>query len=40
MHMRAIWRDLRSAARSLARARAFTAVCVVSLGIGMAPRAS
>jgi putative ABC transport system permease protein len=37
MHMRAIWRDLRSAARSLARARAFTAVCVVSLGIGMAP---
>jgi predicted permease len=33
----AIGRDLRYAARSLARARAFTAVCVVSLGIGMAP---
>ena len=32
-----IWRDLVHAARSLAKARAFTAVCVVSLGIGMAP---
>lgn len=32
-----IWRDLVYAGRSLAKARAFTAVCVVSLGIGMAP---
>lgn len=32
-----IWRDLVSAGRSLAKARAFTLVCVVSLGIGMAP---
>jgi hypothetical protein len=32
-----LWRDLRYAARSLARARAFTAVCVLSLGIGMTP---
>ena len=32
-----IWTDVRHAARSLARARAFTVVCVVSLGIGMAP---
>ena len=32
-----IWRDLRYAGRSLAKARAFTLVCVVSLGIGMAP---
>jgi putative ABC transport system permease protein len=32
-----IWRDLRHAARSLAHARAFTVVCVVSLGIGMTP---
>jgi hypothetical protein len=31
-----IWRDLAHAARSLAKARAFTLVCVVSLGIGMA----
>jgi hypothetical protein len=31
-----IWRDLAYAARSLAKARAFTFVCVVSLGIGMA----
>src|SRR6266540_4598082 len=31
-----IWRDLVHAGRSLARARAFTFVCVVSLGIGMA----
>ena len=32
-----IWRDLVYAARSLAKARAFTCVCVVSLGIGMVP---
>ena len=32
-----IWGDLAYAARSLAKARAFTLVCVVSLGIGMAP---
>ena len=32
-----IWRDLLYAGRSLAKARAFTCVCVVSLGIGMAP---
>src|ERR671912_1609418 len=32
-----IWRDLAHAGRSLAKARAFTLVCVVSLGIGMAP---
>jgi putative ABC transport system permease protein len=32
-----IWRDLVYASRSLAKARAFTLVCVVSLGIGMAP---
>lgn len=32
-----IWRDLRAAGRSLAKARAFTLVCVGSLGIGMAP---
>lgn len=31
-----IWRDLMFAVRSLAKARAFTLVCVVSLGIGMA----
>jgi hypothetical protein len=31
-----IWRDLTIAVRSLAKARAFTLVCVVSLGIGMA----
>ena len=31
-----IWRDLVYASRSLAKARAFTLVCVVSLGIGMA----
>jgi putative ABC transport system permease protein len=31
------WRDLVYAGRSLAKARAFTFVCVVSLGIGMAP---
>lgn len=30
-------RDLRYAARSLAKARAYTFVCIVSLGIGMAP---
>src|SRR5918999_2975376 len=32
-----IWRDLVHAGRSLAKARSFTFVCVVSLGIGMAP---
>jgi predicted permease len=32
-----IWRDLAYAGRSLAKARAFTFVCVVSLGIGMVP---
>src|SRR5690348_6057543 len=32
-----IWRDLTHAARALARARAFTLVCVISLGVGMAP---
>jgi len=32
-----IWNDLIHAARALAKARAFTFVCVVSLGIGMAP---
>jgi hypothetical protein len=32
-----IWRDLSCAGRSLAKARSFTIVCVVTLGIGMAP---
>src|SRR5919201_1846477 len=32
-----IWNDLIHAGRSLTKARAFTFVCVVSLGIGMAP---
>jgi predicted permease len=32
-----IWRDLVLAVRSLAKARAFTFVCIISLGIGMAP---
>ena len=32
-----LWNDLVHAARSLANARAFVFVCVVSLGIGMAP---
>ena len=32
-----LWRDLIHAGRSLAKARAFTFVCVVSLGIGMTP---
>src|SRR5688572_31498878 len=31
------WRDIALAARTLAKARAFTFVCVVSLGIGMTP---
>ena len=35
--MSGLWRDLAHAARSLAKARAFTFVCVISLGIGMAP---
>lgn len=32
-----VWNDLKHAGRSLARARAFSFVCVVSLGIGMVP---
>jgi len=32
-----VWRDLVHAGRSLAKARGFTFVCVLSLGIGMAP---
>jgi predicted permease len=32
-----IWNDVRHAGRALAKARAFTLVCVVSLGIGMTP---
>src|SRR5688500_18297155 len=32
-----IWRDLLYAGRSLTKARAFTLVCVVSLGVGMVP---
>jgi predicted permease len=32
-----IWRDLVHASRSLAKARAFAVVCVVSLGVGMVP---
>src|SRR4030095_3157919 len=32
-----LWRDLLHSARALTRARAFTLVCVVSLGIGMGP---
>src|SRR5689334_16750921 len=32
-----VWRDLVHAGRSLAKARAFTFVCVVSLGMGMVP---
>jgi predicted permease len=32
-----IWSDLVYAARALAKARAFTFVCIVSLGIGMVP---
>jgi putative ABC transport system permease protein len=32
-----IWRDLKLAVRSLSKARAFTLVCVISLGIGMTP---
>ena len=35
--LRSIWSDLVYAGRSLVRARAFTLVCVISLGIGMAP---
>ncbi|MEO6221938.1 MAG: ABC transporter permease, partial [Vicinamibacterales bacterium] len=31
------WRDLKLAGRSLVKARAFTFVCVISLGIGMTP---
>lgn len=32
-----IWNDLAHAARALAKARAFSLVCIVSLGIGMVP---
>ncbi len=32
-----VWRDVTLAVRSLVRARAFTVVCVLSLGIGMIP---
>ncbi len=32
-----LWRDLGHAVRSLSKARAFTFVCVISLGIGMVP---
>jgi putative ABC transport system permease protein len=35
--LKGIWGDLAYAGRALAKARAFTFVCVVSLGIGMAP---
>src|SRR5215475_16215443 len=35
--LKGTWNDLVYAARSLAKARAFTFVCIVSLGIGMAP---
>jgi len=35
--VKGIWRDLVHASRSLAKARSFTFVCVISLGIGMAP---
>src|SRR5262245_38568427 len=35
--MHSLWRDLVHAVRSLARARAFTFVCVITLGFGMAP---
>ncbi len=38
MHLaHSLWRDLRLACRSLGRARAFTVVCVISLGVGMTP---
>ena len=33
--LQAVGKDLRHAARSLARARAFTLVCLISLGVGM-----
>src|ERR1044072_1599710 len=35
--LKGIWRDLIYASRSLATARAFTVICVATLGIGMAP---
>jgi hypothetical protein len=35
--LNSVWNDLIHAGRALAKARAFTFVCVVSLGIGMAP---
>jgi hypothetical protein len=38
--LRGLGRDLVHAARSLAKARSFTLVCGVALGIGMAPAGS
>src|SRR5688572_20976477 len=35
--LKGIWRDLIYASRSLEKARSFTFVCVVTLGIGMVP---
>ena len=35
--LKGIWSDLVYAARSLAKAPAFTFVCILSLGIGMVP---
>jgi len=35
--LKGIWRDLIYAGRSLAKARSFAFVCIVTLGIGMAP---
>ena len=35
--LKGIWRDLIYAGRSLAKARSFSIVCIVTLGIGMAP---
>src|SRR5262245_60503338 len=35
--LKGIWRDLIYAGRLLAKARSFSFVCVVTLGIGMAP---
>jgi len=35
--LKGIWSDFVHAARSLAKAPAFTFVCIVSLGIGMGP---
>src|SRR5690349_20750985 len=35
--LRSIWNDLKHAGRALVKARAFSLVCIVSLGIGMVP---